>query len=125
MQQKPSYLIFKEAFQPLAQRIFANTNIVIKCQGEWHLGAALGTNSFIEEYVLIKVHEWEKNSCPYLRLQNLILRKPCLPILMVSQVDRLICLRQFLTLLISSNHYIEKIIQNHFILTLTDWYTFL
>ena len=32
--------------------------------------------------------------------------------------------RQFLTLLISSNHYIEKIIQNHFILTLTDWSPF-
>ena len=55
-----TYLIIKEAYQPIAQRIFTNTNIVITCQGKRHLGAALGTNSFIEEYVSTKVHEWEE-----------------------------------------------------------------
>ena len=35
-----TYLIIKEAYQPIAQRIFTNTNIVITCQRKRHLGAA-------------------------------------------------------------------------------------
>ena len=41
-----------------AQVIFADSNIQITARGQQHLGAALGTRDFGEEYVASKVESW-------------------------------------------------------------------
>ena len=41
-----------------AQTMFANTNIRITARGQRHLGAALGSREFTEEYVTTKVESW-------------------------------------------------------------------
>ena len=41
-----------------AQVIFADSNIQITARGQRHLGAALGTKDFTEEYVASKVESW-------------------------------------------------------------------
>ena len=38
--------------------MFANTNIRITARGQRHLGAALGSREFTEEYVTTKVESW-------------------------------------------------------------------
>ena len=41
-----------------ADSLFANTNITVTVQGQKHLGAALGSRAFAEEYVSRKVTDW-------------------------------------------------------------------
>lgn len=43
-----SWLVVKEEHQ--GERIFAETGVHITCMGKQHLGAALGTKSFVEEF---------------------------------------------------------------------------
>ena len=50
-----SWLVVKEEHLPKAESIFVETDIHITCTGSWHLGAALGTSEFVEEYIMQKV----------------------------------------------------------------------
>ena len=42
----------------LAKKVFMGTNVQITCHGHRHLGVAIGTRSFTEEYVSEKVKIW-------------------------------------------------------------------
>ena len=54
------YLIVKEEHENKAKALFADTDVHITINGKRHLGAALGVNTFTEEYVSSKVREWVK-----------------------------------------------------------------
>ena len=41
-----------------AQKLFNGTNIQISCEGQCHLGAAIGYQSFTESYVSKKIKMW-------------------------------------------------------------------
>jgi len=43
-----------------ATELFHETNIQIICHGQHHLGAAIGTQSFTDEYVSKKVKSWSE-----------------------------------------------------------------
>ena len=51
-------LIVKPHLLPVANAIFGGTNVQITNQGQCHLGAALGSRDFAEEYVSKKVCTW-------------------------------------------------------------------
>ena len=51
-------LIVKPEHLPTAKAIFADSSIQINAHGQRHLGAALGTKEFAEEYVTAKVTTW-------------------------------------------------------------------
>ena len=51
-------LIVKPEHLSSALTMFANTNIKITAHGQRHLGAALGSREFAEEYVTTKVESW-------------------------------------------------------------------
>ena len=48
IQMERSYLIVKEPYVEMATDIFEGTNIIITTRGKRHLGAALGSQEFIE-----------------------------------------------------------------------------
>ena len=48
----------KEDHENKAKALFADTDVHITTNGKHHLGAALGANTFTEEYVSGKVKEW-------------------------------------------------------------------
>ena len=52
-----SWLIVKPKFESDAKRIFKETKINITREGKKHLGAVIGTESFIDEYVDQKLEE--------------------------------------------------------------------
>ena len=47
-----TYLIVKPQLYDSTKQIFQDTNVQITCHGQRHLGAAIGTRLFTEEYVL-------------------------------------------------------------------------
>ena len=51
-------MIVKSDCLDKAIHIFNNTNIQITTQGKWHLGAALGTSQFRNEYIIEKINKW-------------------------------------------------------------------
>lgn len=55
-----TWLIVKEEHMTSATDLFLNEGIRITREGRRHLGAALGSRSFTEEYVTSKVAEWTK-----------------------------------------------------------------
>ena len=57
---KPSktHLVVKENFLEVARNTFADTGVQITSRGQRHLGAAIGSQDFIHEYVSKKVMEW-------------------------------------------------------------------
>ena len=55
-----TWLIVKPALEDAAQATFAGTDVQITVQGKRHLGAALGTRSFAEQYVTERVTTWTK-----------------------------------------------------------------
>ena len=55
---KKSFLIVKECYLDEATRLFEGTGITITTIGARHLGAALGSSQFKEEYVKLKVSQW-------------------------------------------------------------------
>ena len=55
-----TYLIVKEEHENKAKALFADTDVHVTINGKRHLGAALGANTFTEEYVSSKVREWVK-----------------------------------------------------------------
>ena len=55
---KKCWLITKPEKIDLAQTIFRGTAINISTQGQKHLGAALGSRAYLEEYIGLKVEDW-------------------------------------------------------------------
>ena len=53
-----TYLLVKPAFYNTVKTIFQGTEVNITSSGQRYLGAALGTDSFKEEYVKSKVSSW-------------------------------------------------------------------
>ena len=53
-----SWLIIKSNCSDKAIHIFKDTNIQITTEGTRHLGAALGTNQFRDEYIKEKINKW-------------------------------------------------------------------
>ena len=55
-----TYLVVKPEHEETAREAFADTDVNITTQGKRHLGAALGSKTFTEEYVSQKVQEWTR-----------------------------------------------------------------
>ena len=55
-----TYLVVKEEHEASATELFADTDVHITTHGKRHLGAALGSKTFTEEYVSSKVQGWTK-----------------------------------------------------------------
>lgn len=55
-----TYLVVKPDHGEHASRLFADTDVHVTTYGKRHLGAALGSRTFTEEYVSTKVQEWVK-----------------------------------------------------------------
>ena len=53
-----TYLVVKPDCEDVAKDVFAGTNVQITTHGKRHLGAALGSKTFTEEYVGKTVQEW-------------------------------------------------------------------
>ena len=51
-------LVVKEENLEITKEVFQGTGISITGEGKRHLGAAIGTQAFIESYVKQKVSEW-------------------------------------------------------------------
>ena len=58
---KKSWLVVKEAHYTTALSAFHGTNLNITTTGKPHLGAPLGTQSFVTQYVKDKVDNWVNN----------------------------------------------------------------
>ena len=55
---KKCWLIIKPEREQAAREVFRDTAINVTTEGHKHLGAALGSRSFLEEYVGEKVDKW-------------------------------------------------------------------
>ena len=53
-----TYLVVKQEHMTNAQELFVDTDVHITIQGKRHLGAAIGSRIFMEEYVASKVQTW-------------------------------------------------------------------
>ena len=53
-----TFLIVKPEHLSPAESLFADTNITVRVEGQQHLGAALGSRAFAEEYISKKVTDW-------------------------------------------------------------------
>ena len=53
-----TYLIVKPQYLDSATALFQGTNVQITCLGQQHLGAAISSRSFTEEYISKKVKLW-------------------------------------------------------------------
>ena len=51
-------LVVREEQEEEAKRIFEGTGISVTTEGKKHLGAALGSSSFVEDFVSHKVDKW-------------------------------------------------------------------
>ena len=56
-----TYLVVKEEYEASANEAFAATDVHVTTHGKRHLGAALGSKTFTEEYVNDKVQRWTKD----------------------------------------------------------------
>ena len=57
---KKCWLVVKPEKEGRAKEMFAGTGINITTEGRKHLGAALGSRSYLEHYVGGKAEDWEK-----------------------------------------------------------------
>ena len=55
---KTTWLIVKEKYLPIAMELFSDSGVNITNEGKRHLGAAIGSRSFVESYMQNKVKEW-------------------------------------------------------------------
>ena len=53
-----TYLVVKQEHESSARQLFDDTDVHITIQGKRHLGAAIGSRTFTEEYVSHKVQTW-------------------------------------------------------------------
>ena len=51
-------MIVKPELADEAKKMFENTNVQISTNGQRHLGAAIGTQEFIEAYAAQKIEKW-------------------------------------------------------------------
>ncbi len=58
---KKTILVTKGTGERRARELFADTGIIIETHGTRHLGAALGEESFLKDYVSQKIQKWEKD----------------------------------------------------------------
>ena len=58
MQARPTYLVVEAQFLEEAKHLFTGTNVNITTQGKHHLGAAIGSRDYTEQYVREKVKMW-------------------------------------------------------------------
>ena len=56
-----TYLVVKQDHEEQAKEIFSDTDVRLTTQGKRHLGAALGSKTFTEEYVSDKVQGWTRD----------------------------------------------------------------
>ena len=68
-----TYLVVKEKHMTTAQELFADTDVHITIQGKRHLGAAIGSRTFTEEYICSKVQTWSEE---IKRLANVATTQP-------------------------------------------------
>ncbi len=57
---KKSVLVVKPQFMEKARELFKDTGVQITSEGQRHLGAAVGSPTFVAEYIREKVLSWEK-----------------------------------------------------------------
>ena len=55
---KKTKIVVKPSFIEEAKKMFAGTNVTVTSRGESHLGAAIGSPNFIEDYIRSKVATW-------------------------------------------------------------------
>ena len=67
------HLVVKEEHEVCAIEIFDGTGVQITTEGKCHLGAAIGSRSFAEEYVSSKVEEWTEKIKHLAKLSVLLL----------------------------------------------------
>ena len=60
---RKSWLIVKEKQVQKAQSVFKDTNIKITTEGQQHLGAVIGSETFKQKYVQEKIDQWIKELC--------------------------------------------------------------
>ena len=53
-----TYIVVKEDHEDRATQLFADTDVHVTTNGKRHHGAAVGSKTFTEEYVSVKVHKW-------------------------------------------------------------------
>ena len=53
-----TWLVVKEGKEPEAATVFEETGVSISIDGKRHLGAAIGRQAFVDNYVQRKVSEW-------------------------------------------------------------------
>jgi hypothetical protein len=53
-----THLVVKPEHEETARQLFTDTDVNISIEGKRHLGAALGSRTFTEEYVTNKVQGW-------------------------------------------------------------------
>ena len=51
-------LVVRDEQEEVARQIFDNTDVVITTEGKKHLGAAIGSPTFVEDFFSLKVKEW-------------------------------------------------------------------
>ena len=56
-----TWLVTKDSFRSDAEIIFAGTNVNLTDEGRPYLGAAIGTNQFITQFLMEKVKGWSKD----------------------------------------------------------------
>ena len=57
-----THMIVKEEYLEKAKQIFAGTNLNISVEGKCHLGAAIGSRKYTEQYVLEQVLVWTQEN---------------------------------------------------------------
>ena len=55
-----TWLVVKERHLEEAKQLFQDTGVKISHEGKRHLGSAIGTRSFVENYVEEKVSTWKE-----------------------------------------------------------------
>ena len=65
-----THLIVKEEFLDKAKRIFSGTKVNITVEGKRHLGAAIGSTGFTNEYVSDKVKTWTQEVLQLSEIDN-------------------------------------------------------
>ena len=55
---RKSVLLVKPQYHMIAVKVFADTNVEVRCDGCCYLGAAIGSPVFLEQYARKKVDEW-------------------------------------------------------------------
>ena len=66
-----TWLVVKDAHLAFATSAFLGTNVTITSEGRPHLGAPLGTETYVAQSIQKKVAKWCLHCRPYVQLQSL------------------------------------------------------